>query len=88
MWNEVISYATHGGYYDSQAAASTLLREMETDCASRSAEEANALIPIIERARLYLSRMGAAMGVALQNNRRKFMDAWYDYGVVSGFALA
>lgn len=86
MWNEIVEFATHGGYNDCQKAAAILLREMEADYATRA--DAGSLLPIIERARTFLSRMGSLARFANQNNRRKFMDAWYDYSAATGLAAA
>ena len=88
MKTETIMLAQHGGFYDSQHAAAILLRKMEIDCASRGQDEAGALRPIVERAKTFMSRMAFVWGKGHTNNRRKFMDAWYDYAAATGLVAA
>lgn len=84
MFNEILSIAESGGFSDAQAAAAWLLKEIESDCNTRSAEEAGSLTGFISKMRLYLERMAKAF----PQNRFKFMDSCYDYCGAVGWAIA
>lgn len=82
MFHEILSIAESAGYGDAQAAAAWLLKEMESDCAARSAEEAGKLAGYIAKMRMYLERMGRTFA----QNRFKFMGECYGYCGAVGWA--
>lgn len=87
---DAFHFAQFGGYYDAIEGATIVFAVMEKDCAARLGGEGGILHSIVERARLYLGRMAykAKHGSTLANNRRKFMDAWYDYSAAAGLTFA